>query len=169
MPRLTLEILQENETRSVTFSLTETKEKDLIIIGRDRQNCDLVLQDKRISRIHGKIWFQEIESTFYLQNLTYERPRDQPNPIWVNNSLVMKEKIALFKDTQIKLGKVLLKVVAVDIPQNGIECINGHTVPYTYQGYFCPHCGSFLESGNTVVASSYQFSNLEGENNASRN
>ena len=168
MSSLTLEIIQGDEPRSVTFSQAKTKEKGTIIIGRDR-DCDLVLQDKKVSRIHAKIIFKETESTFYLQNLTYKRSHGKPNPIWVNDSLVMEEKIALYKETQIKLGKVLLKVVAIDIPQNGIKCVNGHTVPYTYQGYFCPHCGSFLESGNTVVVSSAQFSNLEGENNESRN
>ena len=167
MPSLTLEILQGDKPRSITFSPEPTQSDRKFIIGRHRENCDLVLKDKKVSRLHAEIFFKQDEAAFYLQNLTARRSDAKPNPVWVNNSLV-DGAVVLAVATQIKLGQVLLKVTAVDLPQNGIKCINGHTVPYTYQGYFCPHCGSFLESGSTIVVSSSQFLNLEG-NNATRN
>lgn len=167
MPSLTLEIIQGDEPRSVTFSTEKIKSDRGIRIGRNTNDCDLILKDKKVSRLHAEILFKQDESTFYLQNLTAKRSDAKPNPIWVNNSTLIEGEVALSMQTEIKLGHVLLKVVAINIPQNGIKCVNGHTVPYTYQGYFCPHCGSFLESGNTVVVSSSQFPNLGGENNAS--
>lgn len=163
MPNLTLEILENHETRSITFDTEKINKDGVIRIGRDSEKCNLILKDKKVSRLHGEIFFKQDNSTFYLQNLTAKRTNAKPNTIWVNNAPITEEKIALSVETKIKLGTVLLKVVAIDIPQNGIKCVNGHTVPYTYQGYFCPHCGSFLESGNTVVVSSSQFPNLEGE------
>ena len=168
MPSLTLEILQGDEPRSVTYDLEQTKKDKVIRIGRNADDCDLILKDRKVSRLHAEIFFKEDEATFYLQNLTAKRPNAKPNPVWVNNSSVIDGEIALSMENQIKLGQVLLKIVAINIPQNGIKCVNGHTVPYTYQGYFCPHCGTFLESGNTVVVSSSQFGNLGGDN-ASRN
>lgn len=168
MPSLTLEILQGDEPRSVIYNTEQTKNNKTFRIGRNADDCDLVLKDRKVSRLHAEIFFKEAEASFYLQNLTAKRTDAKPNPIWVNSNPITNGEIALSVSTQIKLGKVLLKVIAINVPQNGIKCANGHTVPYTYQGYFCPHCGTFLESGNTVVVSSSQFGNIGGEN-ASRN
>ena len=168
MPSLTLEIVEGDRPRSVTYDPEQTKKDRVFRIGRNADGCDLVLKDRKVSRLHAEIFFKEKEATFYLQNLTAKRSDAKPNPVWVNSSPITDGEIALSVPTRIKLGQVLLKVVAIDLPQNGIKCANGHTVPYTYQGYFCPHCGTFLESGSTVVVSSSQFGNLGGEN-ASRN
>ncbi|MDJ0577587.1 MAG: FHA domain-containing protein [Xenococcaceae cyanobacterium MO_234.B1] len=166
---ITLEILEGDRSRSVTLSLESTKSPQVIRIGRSAADCDVVLTDKKVSRLHGEIFFKKEEYTFYLRNLTSHRPNSQPNPVWVNSQTIIDREVALRAQTQIQLGQVLLKVLTIDIPQNGIKCVNGHTVPYTYKGYFCPHCGSFLESGSTVAVSSSQFLHLQGESNAARN
>lgn len=168
MPSITIEILQGDEPRSVTYDPEQTNNKQTIVIGRKSDSCDLILKDKKVSRLHGEIFFKENEAAFYIRNLTAKRPDAKPNPLWVNNSSVIDGETALSMQTQIKLGQIVLKVAAINVPQNGIKCANGHTVPYSYQGYFCPHCGTFLESGSTVVVSSSQLGNLGGEN-ASRN
>lgn len=153
MPSITLETIEGDRPRSLTLSLEQTKSPEVIRIGRSMADCDVVLADKRVSRIHAEIFFKQDKYTFYLRNLTSQR-QARPNPIWANGQTIINREVALSAQTQIKLGQVLLNVLTTDIPQNGIKCINGHTVPYSYNGYFCPHCGSFLESGNTVAVSS---------------
>ena len=160
MPGLTLEVLTGDIPRCETLSLEQTLSPEVIRIGRSVADCDLVLKDKKVSRLHAEIFFKKDESTFYLRNLTSQRRDSQPNRVWVNGQTIINGEVALLAQTQIRLGQVLLKVLTTDIPQNGIKCVNGHTVPYSYSGYFCPHCGSFLESGNTVNISSSQFLNL---------
>jgi len=156
MPSLTLEILEGIRSRSLTLSLEQTNSPEVIRIGRSVADCDVVLKDKKVSRLHAEIFFKKQEYTFYLRNLTSFRPNSQPNPVWVNHQTIINQEVVLLPQTQIQLGQILLKVVTTDIPQNGIKCVNGHAVPYTYGGYFCPHCGSFLESGNTVAISGSQ-------------
>jgi pSer/pThr/pTyr-binding forkhead associated (FHA) protein len=86
---------RKSETELVSFLLTG-KEK---IIGRDPAQCDIVLDDPRISRKHCSIF--KVNSTYILQDLGSR-----------NGTILEREKISratLVDKSLIKLGKVVLE------------------------------------------------------------
>lgn len=137
-----------------------TKNQGTFRIGRDPNQCDLILNHPTISGLHIEIFFAQDKQQFILRNL-----RDSNPPLVNQQRIYHHGEIELHQGTIIQLGEVLLTVYQVEISQNqGIKptiispAILSHpkitqpvnplyqksssssSVPPTY-GLKCPICG----------------------------
>lgn len=165
MYKLTLEWREGNQGRSQTFtSATPTKHRGTIRIGRDRKQCDLVLSETEssLSRLHVEIFFNTSTQSFWVRNLTKDRLPAKRNPVIVDNQKILDGEVEIKVGSQIQLGKLAFKIIAIeqqqpeldrasDLPVYGINCPSGHVLPYDYLGLFCPHCGKGIQSGESQV------------------
>lgn len=170
MYRLTLEWSEGYQRHSKTISALEENQSNAIIrIGRDKKQCDVVVNDttNTVSRLHAEIFFNSNRNKLYLRNSTRERA--QPNPVIVDRQRVIEQDIPLQTGSLIQLGKVTINVKSLLIIQPqlnqprpnqsvsqqeyGLQCINGHKVSYDHVGLFCPYCGTGLQSVDTIVIS----------------
>ena len=165
MYKLTLEWMEGNRSRSQTFTSTShTKQRGTIRIGRDRDQCDLVLSEneRSLSRLHVEIFIKENTNQFWVRNLTQEQLPPKRNPVIVDGQKILEEEAPLKVDSQIQLGKIVLKIRAIEQqqpeinqpsaqPVYGIKCPTGHVLPHDYLGLFCPHCGKGIQSGESQV------------------
>ncbi len=155
------------QRRSQTLSSDLSK---LATIGRD-PNCDVVVQDPTlsVSGIHAGLYFDPKSLSFHIRNLTRDRlPPKQPNPIWVNGQKIIQEELALEANSQIQLGRVVLKVKSVEavMKDRGVTLSRGtldvlkvkcsrlqnpHYLPPEYQGQNCPYCGHLVLSASLVI------------------
>jgi len=163
MHRLTLEWVECDRTLSQSISSEKaTKIPGLIRIGRDAAKCDVVLNDttNTVSGLHVEIFFESRTNEFFLRNCTKDRA--QPNPALVDGRRIIQEEIPIRIGSRIQIGKMVLNVKDIQLPQGvsqqaqektvyGVQCINGHIVSYKYVGDFCPHCGTGLQAVGTVV------------------
>lgn len=168
MYRLTLEWLEGSQVRSKVISALEENESSKAIrIGRDDQQCDVVLNDptKTVSRLHAEIFYKPDHRQLYLRNST--RDRSQPSFVLVDRQRVIEQEALLQMSSVIQLGKVMITVRSLDIlqpqlkqPQQqssiqeheyGLQCINGHQISYDHVQLFCPHCGTALQSVQTIL------------------
>lgn len=86
---------RKTETELVSFLLTGTEK----IIGRDPAQCDIVLDDPRVSRKHCSIF--KVNSTYILQDLGSR-----------NGTILEREKISratLVDKAVIKIGKTVME------------------------------------------------------------
>lgn len=165
MYKLTLEWMEGNQGRSQTFTSTQaTKHQGTIRIGRAREQCDLVLSETEssLSRLHVEIFLNTSTNNFWVRNLTKDRPPAKRNPVIVDGQKILDGKVELKVGSQIQLGKIALKISAIEQIQSeinqashppvyGIKCPSGHILPYDYLGLFCPHCGKGIQSGESQV------------------
>ncbi len=165
MYKLTLEWMEGNQERSQTFTSTShTKQRGAIRIGRDRDQCDLVLSEneRSLSRLHVEIFFNTSTNKFWVRNLTREQLLAKRNPVIVDGQKILEEEAPVKVGSQIQLGKILLKIRAIEQqqpqinqpspqPVYGIKCPTGHILPHDYLGLFCPHCGKGIQSGESQV------------------
>lgn len=156
MYKIFLEWIEEGRQRSQTISSEDnTKEKGQIFIGRDENQCDIVLPvgEKSVSRLHVVIFYDSEKTCFFLRNLTSDRPK--PNPAIVDGRKIVSEKVSISSGSVIQLGKISLRIKQLDIVQPkqsyGLKCPNGHEIPYGYIGDFCPHCGYSLQAVETII------------------
>lgn len=161
MYKITLEWIEEDRQRSETISSEDnTKEKGKIFIGRDENQCDIVLplDEKTVSRLHVVIFYDFQQNCFLLRNLTSDR--SQPNPVIIDGNKIIFEQAQVSLGSVIQLGKISLKTTQIETIESnqsyGLKCINGHQIPYDYIGDFCPHCGFSLQAVQTIF--------LPGEN-----
>lgn len=167
MYQLTLEWTEAEKHRSQTLSSDLSK---LLTIGRD-PSCDVVLHDqtRSVSGIHAGLYFDPKTLSFYIRNLTRDRlPPKQPNPIWVNGRKVIQEEFPIAPNSQIQLGRILLKVKSIEavtkdrgstLSQGSLEAPkvkcsrlqNPHYLPPEYQGQNCPYCGHLVLSATLVI------------------
>ena len=162
MQRLTLEWQEDNRNCSQTLSLQDKIEQPgSIRIGRDRDRCDIVFQHpdpsitRTVSGLHLEIFWNEQAQQFYVRNLT--RDRVPPNPAIVDGQTVITQEVVIAENSQIKLGKMTIRVKAIDLslqnvrqsggaratPQYVRECTNpkgAHLLPADYELLTC-HCG----------------------------
>ncbi|MEN9262034.1 MAG: hypothetical protein Q6L60_13825, partial [Thermostichus sp. HHBFW_bins_43] len=92
----------------------------------------------------------------------------QPNPIWVNGQKIIQEELALEANSQIQLGRVVLKVKSIEavVKDRGVTLNRGaldalkvkcsrlqnpHYLPPEYQGQNCPYCGYLVLSASLVI------------------
>jgi predicted component of type VI protein secretion system len=77
-------------------------------IGRDPLQCDLVLSDATVSRLHIEIFFHQQQQNFYIRNL---KPG---NPPLVDGQQLFHGEMPLRQGSVIRLGqKTEIKVIAV--------------------------------------------------------
>jgi pSer/pThr/pTyr-binding forkhead associated (FHA) protein len=123
-------------------------------IGRDRHQCDLVIDNNTVSRLHIEIWFSEPQRSFLLRNLA---PNNTP---MVDGQRIGQGEIALRQGSRIILGQILFNVVSVEEslgatvvvapPDNGFQRGNQHHQNHQHQnhqqqaspeyGLECPRC-----------------------------
>ncbi|PZD71961.1 hypothetical protein C1752_04339 [Acaryochloris thomasi RCC1774] len=136
-----------------------SREPGVVRLGRDPARCDIVLHDRSVSGLHVELFWQQ--SQFYLRNLRAS------NPPVIDQTPLPDGECSLRQGSKICLGRMELTVTAISVPavpsrperaleSYGIKCPNadcGQVLPYTsaslQQG--CPHCGSSLAAGVTVV------------------
>jgi predicted component of type VI protein secretion system len=133
----------------------------VVRLGRDPARCDIVFQDQSVSGLHVEVFWQQDQ--VYIRNLRVS------NPPLVDQTPLPQGALPLHQGSKICLGRMELTVTAISNPvvqprslaaqspeSYGIRCPNptcGKVSPYTpaalQQG--CPHCGSSLAAGVTVV------------------
>lgn len=134
-----------------------SREPGVVRLGRDPARCDIVLQERSVSGLHVELFWQH--NQFYIRNLRAS------NPPLVDQTPLPKGERPLHQGSKICLGRIELTVTEISVPaapssaeqaSYGIRCPNadcGQVLPYTpaslQQG--CPHCGSSLAAGVTVV------------------
>jgi len=158
MYKITLEWIEEGGTRSQTISNEDnTREVGKIFIGRDENQCDIVLpsSEKTVSRLHVVIFYDSHRQGWCLKNLTGNR--SSPNPAIVNGKIIILEEVLLSVGSLIQLGRITIVVKQIEGNksqyQYGIRCVNGHLLPYDFIGDFCPHCGYSLQASETIYLS----------------
>ncbi|WGV24215.1 FHA domain-containing protein [Halotia branconii] len=158
MYKITLEWIENGRQRSEIISSEDNlKEKGKISIGRDKNQCDIILpiSEKSISRLHAIMFYDFHNNCFFIKNSTSNRP--QPNPVIVDGRKIIYEQIGVYSGSLIQLGKISLKIKQIEIIQSqqsyGVRCLNGHQIPYKYIGDFCPHCGFSLQAVETTLLS----------------
>lgn len=100
MSLLTLSWQDAGIPRSVSFDLAEPiyKTNDALRLGRDEDQCDVVLDDPGVSRLHAEIRWHPATQQFTIQNL-----RDI-NPIAVDGRILSQGTQAIRSGTMIVLG-----------------------------------------------------------------
>lgn len=158
MYKITLEWTEKGRQRSEQiFSEDNSKEKGKIFIGRDKNQCDVILPitEKSVSRLHAVMFYDSHNHCFFLKNLTSNRL--QPNPVIVDGKIIISEQVSIASESIIQLGRIFLKVKLLETIQSqqsyGLRCLNGHQIPYDYIKDFCPHCGFSLQAVETTYLS----------------
>lgn len=110
MNRLTLEWVEAGQTRTQTISDQQaTKQAGTFRIGRDPQQCDLVVQHPTVSKLHVEIFFDPQRYGFYLRNLR------ETNPPLVDQQYVNQGPVALQINSQLLLGNLEMRVSAINL------------------------------------------------------
>lgn len=158
MYNIILEWIENDRQRSEQISSEDSsKEKGKIFIGRDDNQCDVILptSEKSVSRLHAVMFYDSHNHCFFLKNLTSNRI--QPNPIIVDGKIIISEQVVVALGSVIQLGRIFLKVRLLETIQfqqsYGLKCLNGHQIAYDYIGDFCPHCGFSLQAVETTFVS----------------
>jgi predicted component of type VI protein secretion system len=108
MNQLTLEWTEQGQVKS--FIVTDqlpTKASGRLRIGRDPVRCDLVLQHPTVSGLHVEIFYDPQQRLFCIRNLR------STNPPLVNQQPLGEGMMPLLEGTQLMLGQLPLRVVAI--------------------------------------------------------
>ena len=161
MNQLTLEWQESGQVKTHTIQESQTNNHPVTFrIGRDPAQCDLVLADERISRLHIEIFFLPDWQRFYLRNL---KPQ---NPPCIDGGYLIQGEVALHRDTVISLGQTELKVVDITITNEVNLPIIPPTViaTETVEKFAMTSSGQFTEPLKSLTsnpANSLQCSNCE--------
>ncbi|MEM6753830.1 MAG: FHA domain-containing serine/threonine-protein kinase, partial [Cyanobacteria bacterium P01_C01_bin.38] len=102
---LTLEWVESNDIK--TYKITSkqfSKIPGKIRIGRDPQDCDIVLSELTVSALHVEIFFNPEREKFYLRNLR------QKNPPILDGQLLLAGEMPLSTNSVLRLGQQNIKV-----------------------------------------------------------
>lgn len=130
MAEVTLTWVERGDRTTRTFDLfaADNRQRGTIRLGRDPEQCDLLLGGDRVSRLHAEIFFEVASSRFYLRNLR------EVNPILVDGHPLGAGKALLRRGTTLVLGERHLEVthlglhrVAAKAPQRQVA--NGAPKP----------------------------------------
>jgi hypothetical protein len=113
MSTLVLEWVESNgggsQTRTQNISDTApTRNPGTFRIGRDRNQCDLVVDNNTVSRLHIEIGFSESQESFFLRNLA---PNNAPT---VDGQRITQGEVPLRQGSNITLGQVIFNVVSLE-------------------------------------------------------
>ncbi len=110
---LTLEWEEVNETK--TYKITNnqlSKTPGKFRIGRDPQDCDIVLSEPTVSALHVEIFFSQEKEKFYLRNLR------EKNPPVLDGQLLLAGEMPLSISSVLRLGQQNLKVKEITSQQS---------------------------------------------------
>ncbi len=177
MCELTLEWLQAGQLRRETIRHPQlSKSPGTVRLGRNPEECDIILTDPTVSGLHVEIFFNPSSQTFCLRNLRHT------NPPVVDDRQIVAAEVPLRQGSIIALGQLELKVVEISLekPNNGIpptillppqppaaanqpapgtvsyglECPKCHRVsPYERLEWGCQWCGTSLAAATSVLMS----------------
>jgi serine/threonine-protein kinase len=109
---LTLEWEEGNDIKTYKISNNQlSKIPGKIRIGRDPQDCDLVLSEPTVSALHVEIFFHPEKERFYLRNLR------QKNPPILDGQLLLAGEMPLAVSSILRLGQQNLKVKDINSQQ----------------------------------------------------
>lgn len=109
MHELTLRWVEFGEIRTQTiWDRQPSKNSGMVRIGRDPTRCDIVLLHPTVSGLHVEIFYYRKRNYFYLRNLRHS------NPPKVDGKRLYEGEVILNEGSIIYLGKVKLKVIAID-------------------------------------------------------
>ncbi len=110
--QLTLEWLEDGLVKTRTIiEKQESKNPGKIRIGRDPQECDIVLPDPTISGLHAEIFFHSQKQRFYFRNLR------QKNPPIIDGQLLLAGEMPLAVGSSLRLGQQDFKVTTITCNQ----------------------------------------------------
>jgi predicted component of type VI protein secretion system len=148
MSSLLLEWQDNQQILTRMISGKEAVRDKPVTIGRN-PNCDIQINDvtKTVSGVHVGIFFDSNTNSFYLLNLTRDRP--QPNPAIIDGKKICSEEILLHIGSKIQLGKkVKLQVKAIEKQvHRKSKCSHPktpHILPLEYLHGNCPMDGSVV-------------------------
>ncbi len=86
-------------------------------IGRDPLQCDLVLTDGTVSRLHIEIFFHQQQQNFYIRNLKPGNPPLVDGQQLFNGEMALKQGsiIRLGQETEIKVADIATNAIAATI------------------------------------------------------
>jgi serine/threonine-protein kinase len=112
--QLTIEWIEDGQIKYRTIIENQaSKNIGKIRIGRNPQECDIVLPDPTISGLHAEIFFHTEKQRFYLRNLR------QQNPPIVDGQLLLAGEISLAVGSHIRLGKQDFRVKDITCKEYG--------------------------------------------------
>lgn len=109
---LELEWKEIDQIRSQTVYSQSTKLPGVVRLGRDVEQCDVVIDDpgKTVSRFHVELALNAQTQTLELRNLTQFQPKGRQNPAIVDGQAVLEETVGVQAGSQLKLGQVQLEL-----------------------------------------------------------
>ncbi|MGB3238100.1 MAG: FHA domain-containing protein [Geitlerinemataceae cyanobacterium] len=159
-------------------SLKHSDTANAFRLGRDPSQCDLVLVDNTVSRLHVEVFFKPDWQRFYLKNL---QPKNPPK---IDGGVLISGEVALNSGSTIELGQLQLTIVDIsDLkpysppvaeivskipkysppealrspilfarPNYGLECPHCHHFsPLDMRNSACTHCGHFLADAESIL------------------
>lgn len=110
MNELTLQWTEGGQSRVETIRDRQpSKTPGIIRIGRDPDQCDLVLTDPTVSGLHAEVFFDPQQSRFFIRNLR------ETNPPLVDGVPLTQGDRPLQQGSRLRLGQVNLQVVNVSL------------------------------------------------------
>jgi FHA domain len=176
--QLTLTWTESDRLKTQTIDSCQHNEMSTAFrIGRDPAQCDLVLTDNTVSRLHVELFFNSSWKRFYLRNL---QPKNSPK---IDGGLLIAGEVVLHPGSIIELGRVQITVTQISeahpnisfgvsvskLPQYSpvkplqsrvlfssenyrLECPNCHSLsPLDLRNSACLHCGHFLADAESIL------------------
>lgn len=110
MRSLTIEWQESNKLRVEQIrEYQPSKNPGTVRIGRNPNQCDIVLGHPTVSGLHVEIFFDPEQERFYLRNLRHS------NPPLVNGKNLAQGALAISQGSTICLGEIALEVVSDNI------------------------------------------------------
>ena len=136
-------------------------------IGRDPLQCDMVLSDGTVSRLHIEIFFHPQQQNFYIRNLKPGNPPLVDGKQLFNGEMLLKQgsTIRLGQQTEIRVADIVNNAIAATIvappkppghqqqqfiptppvkqqptPQGNHHHSHTHPAPQEVYGLECPKC-----------------------------
>jgi pSer/pThr/pTyr-binding forkhead associated (FHA) protein len=152
MNELTLEWEEANRVKTEIISDQQpSKHLGSVRIGRDLADCDIVLGDRTVSRLHIEIFFDKKQHCFKLRNL-----KGNNNPPLVNGQQIIHDEVALHQGSIIILGRKIIKVIDISITSvNQVYSLKCpaccRALPYDFLISGCPYDGHSLADAISVL------------------
>jgi Inner membrane component of T3SS, cytoplasmic domain len=111
MRELTLSWIEAGQPKTAIVRDGNGKHSGTFWLGRHPDECDILLNDPSVSRLHVEIFFDPIRNGFYLRKL----PQGRLDPVVDGRSIQVGEA-ELKLGSQISLGATAIAVTAISVP-----------------------------------------------------